>query len=106
MQQVTGAINLPVRYASADEPTLRGGAWIAQQGAWSHTGSDHENRTESVDEEAGLVSLKGIGWSVEYGAMSGKQTLSSNPMGTLPAEGGNCRLNCSAQGVRTARRRG
>jgi predicted AAA+ superfamily ATPase len=31
VQQVTGAIKLPVRYASADEPTLRGGEWIAQQ---------------------------------------------------------------------------
>ena len=31
VQQVTGAVKLPVRYASADEPTLRGAEWIAQQ---------------------------------------------------------------------------
>lgn len=31
VQQVTGELNLPVRYASADEPTLRGADWINQQ---------------------------------------------------------------------------
>ncbi len=31
VQQVTEAAKVPVRYASADEPTLRGADWIAQQ---------------------------------------------------------------------------
>ena len=31
VQQVTGELSLPVRYASADEPTLRGPDWINQQ---------------------------------------------------------------------------
>ncbi len=31
VQQVTGELSLPVRYASADEPTLRGADWINQQ---------------------------------------------------------------------------
>lgn len=31
VQQVTEAAGMPVRYASADEPTLRGADWIAQQ---------------------------------------------------------------------------
>jgi predicted AAA+ superfamily ATPase len=31
VQQVTGALDVPVRYASADEPTLQGPDWIAQQ---------------------------------------------------------------------------
>jgi predicted AAA+ superfamily ATPase len=31
VQQVTEAVSVPVRYASADEPTLRGADWIAQQ---------------------------------------------------------------------------
>jgi predicted AAA+ superfamily ATPase len=31
VQQVAGATRIPVRYASADEPTLRGAEWIAQQ---------------------------------------------------------------------------
>ena len=31
VQQVVERLELPVRYASADEPTLRGGEWITQQ---------------------------------------------------------------------------
>lgn len=31
IQQVTGELELPVRYVSADEPTLRGTDWIGQQ---------------------------------------------------------------------------
>jgi uncharacterized protein len=31
VQQVTAELGVPVRYASADEPTLRGADWIAQQ---------------------------------------------------------------------------
>jgi predicted AAA+ superfamily ATPase len=31
VQRATGLLEFPVRYASADEPTLRGGDWIAQQ---------------------------------------------------------------------------
>lgn len=31
VQQVTGALAMPTRYASADEPSLRGAEWIAQQ---------------------------------------------------------------------------
>ena len=31
VQQVTGDLSLPVRYASADEPTLRSADWISQQ---------------------------------------------------------------------------
>lgn len=31
VEQVTGVLDLPVRYVSADEPTLRAGDWIIQQ---------------------------------------------------------------------------
>ena len=31
VQQVTAELNVPVRYVSADEPTLRGADWINQQ---------------------------------------------------------------------------
>ena len=31
VQQVTGGLGIPVRYVSADEPTLRGADWIGQQ---------------------------------------------------------------------------
>lgn len=30
-QQVTEAVEIPVRFASADEPTLRGAEWIEEQ---------------------------------------------------------------------------
>jgi len=31
VQQVTAQLRVPVRYVSADEPTLRGPDWISQQ---------------------------------------------------------------------------
>jgi len=31
MQQVTAALEVPIRHASADEPTLRAAGWIDQQ---------------------------------------------------------------------------
>jgi predicted AAA+ superfamily ATPase len=31
VRQVTASLHIPVRYASADEPTLRGGGWVAEQ---------------------------------------------------------------------------
>src|SRR5437762_5551459 len=31
VQQVSEAVGMPVQFASADEPTLRGAEWIAQQ---------------------------------------------------------------------------
>jgi uncharacterized protein len=31
VQQITGELDVPVRYVSADEPTLRGTDWIGQQ---------------------------------------------------------------------------
>lgn len=46
VQQVTGGLSLPVRYASADEPTLRGADWISQQ--W-------EAARLEASEEAGAV---------------------------------------------------
>lgn len=57
-QQVAEQIHLPVRYASADEPTLRGSDWVAQQ--WE---------TARLDAAAGGAVLvldeiqKATGWS-------------------------------------------
>ena len=31
VQQVTAVVKVPVRFVSAEEPTLRGAEWIAQQ---------------------------------------------------------------------------
>jgi predicted AAA+ superfamily ATPase len=59
VQQVTDALALPVRQASADEPTLRGADWIAQQ--W-------EAARLSIDDAEGAVLVldeiqKIPGWS-------------------------------------------
>ncbi|MBI4915866.1 MAG: ATP-binding protein [Acidobacteria bacterium] len=58
VQQVAEGAGVPVRYASADEPTLRGGEWIAQQ--W-------EAARLEIGAEPGLLVLdevqKVAGWS-------------------------------------------
>lgn len=50
--QVTNALDMPVRYASADEPTLRGTAWVAQQ--WEAA------RLEGHDVDGGVLVLDEI----------------------------------------------
>jgi len=46
VQQVTDQLGLPVRYVSADEPTLRGTDWISQQ--WEAARLEATGRTGSV----------------------------------------------------------
>src|SRR2546423_13447483 len=46
VQQVTGDLSLPVRYASADEPTLRGADWISQQ--WEAARLDASGKAGAV----------------------------------------------------------
>ena len=46
VQQATEGLPLPVRYASADEPTLRGADWIAQQ--WDAARLTVSNETAAV----------------------------------------------------------
>jgi predicted AAA+ superfamily ATPase len=48
VQQVVGASALPARYASADEPTLRGRDWIAQQWDAARLESTAAGRSGSV----------------------------------------------------------
>jgi predicted AAA+ superfamily ATPase len=58
VQQVVAAAGVPVRYASADEPTLRGAGWIAEQ--WEAA------RLETGDKPGILVLdevQKVVGWS-------------------------------------------
>lgn len=52
VQQATRTLRLPVRYASADEPTLRGADWIAQQ--WDAA------RLESAGHAGGVLVLDEI----------------------------------------------
>ena len=58
VQQVTGQARLPVRYASADEPTLRGPDWVAQQWEAARLAAGREGAILVLDEIQ-----KALGWS-------------------------------------------
>jgi predicted AAA+ superfamily ATPase len=58
VQQVTDAAKFPVRFASADEPTLRGADWIAQQWETARLLAPREGAILVLDEVQ-----KAIGWS-------------------------------------------
>src|SRR5438093_12588479 len=58
VQQVTGQAGLPVRYASADEPTLRGPDWVAQQWETTRLAAGRDGAILVLDEIQ-----KASGWS-------------------------------------------
>lgn len=58
VQQVLEQSRLPARYASADEPTLRGPDWVAQQWEAARLGADPEGGVLVLDEIQ-----KAVGWS-------------------------------------------
>ena len=58
VQQVTEAAKLPVRFASADEPTLRGADWIAQQWEAARLAVGADGAILVLDEVQ-----KAVGWS-------------------------------------------
>ncbi len=58
VQQVTEAAKLPVRFASADEPTLRGAEWIAQQWEAARLAAGPHGAILVLDEVQ-----KAVGWS-------------------------------------------
>src|SRR5579863_2361897 len=58
VQQVTEDLTVPVRFASADEPTLRGADWIAQQWEAARLSGGHAGAILVLDEVQ-----KAIGWS-------------------------------------------
>src|ERR687887_524881 len=58
VQQVTEAGKLPVRFASADEPTLRGAGWIAQQWEAARLAMGPDGAILVIDEVQ-----KAVGWS-------------------------------------------
>src|SRR5437879_13264794 len=58
VQQVIERIDAPVRFASADEPTLRGADWIAQQWEAARFSADKSGAILVLDEVQ-----KAIGWS-------------------------------------------
>lgn len=76
VQQVTDALALPVRQASADEPTLRGADWIAQQ--WEAA------RLSIADAEGAVLVLDEIqkipGWSETVKRLWDEDTRAKRPL--------------------------
>jgi len=58
VQQVTAQSGLPIRYASADEPTLRGPDWVAQQWEAARLATGRDGAVLVLDEIQ-----KAVGWS-------------------------------------------
>src|SRR5262245_7598350 len=58
VQQVCAVAKVPVQYASADEPTLRGSSWIAQQWDTARSIAVHGEAVLVIDEVQ-----KASGWA-------------------------------------------
>lgn len=58
VQQVTEGLGVPVRYASADEPSLRGPEWVAQQWEAARLAAGSHGAMLVLDEVQ-----KAIGWA-------------------------------------------
>lgn len=75
VQQVAAAAGVPVTFASADEPTLRGPAWIAQQ--W-------EQARLSLAAQGGLLVLdevqKAVGWAESVKRLWDEDTRTRRPL--------------------------
>ena len=76
VQQVTGELSLPVRYASADEPTLRSPDWISQQ--WEAA------RLEATGKEGAVLVLDEIqkipAWSETVKRLWDEDTRKKRPL--------------------------
>lgn len=76
VQQVTANLNVPVRHASADEPTLRGAEWIGQQ--WEAA------RLEATDQHGAVLVLDEIqkipAWSETVKRLWDEDTRSRRPL--------------------------
>mgnify|MGYP003493161602 FL=1 len=76
VQQVTDALALPVRQASADEPTLRGADWVAQQ--WEAA------RLSIEDAEGAVLVLDEVqkipGWSETVKRLWDEDTRAKRPL--------------------------
>lgn len=75
VQQVTGQAGVPVRYASADEPTLRGTEWVAQQWEAARLSAGREGAVLVLDEIQ-----KAIGWSESVKRLWDEDTRAKRPL--------------------------
>lgn len=75
VQQVTDAAKLPVRFASADEPTLRGAEWIAQQWEAARLAAAAGEAILVIDEVQ-----KAIGWAESVKRLWDEDTRARRPL--------------------------
>jgi predicted AAA+ superfamily ATPase len=75
VQQVTGAAGLPVHFASADEPTLRGTEWIAQQWEAARLAAGSRGGILVIDEVQ-----KASGWSESVKRLWDEDTRARRPL--------------------------
>ena len=75
VQQVTETIDLPVRFASADEPTLRGADWIAQQWEAARLSASSKGAILVLDEVQ-----KALGWSESVKRLWDEDTRAKRPI--------------------------
>ncbi len=75
VQQVTEAAKLPVRFASADERTLRGAEWIAQQWEAARLAAGPGGAILALDEVQ-----KAIGWSESVKRLWDEDTRARRPL--------------------------
>src|SRR5213594_1641229 len=75
VQQVTEAAKVPVRFASADEPTLRGAEWIAEQWEAARLVTGREGAILVLDEVQ-----KAVGWSESVKRLWDEDTRARRPI--------------------------
>jgi len=75
VQQVTEGLTVPVRFASADEPTLRGADWIAQQWEAAGLSSGRRGSILVLDEVQ-----KAVGWSESVKRLWDEDTRAKRPI--------------------------
>jgi len=75
VQQVTEGAEVPVRYASADEPALRGAEWIAQQWEAARLAAGPGGAILALDEVQ-----KAAGWSESVKRLWDEDTLAGRPI--------------------------
>src|SRR5438093_9515031 len=78
VQQVTEAAKVPVRYASADEPTLRGAEWIAQQWEAARLTADSGGAILALDEVQ-----KAVNWSEAVKRLWDEDTRARHPLNVV-----------------------
>lgn len=75
VQQVAESLTVPVRFASADEPTLRGADWIAQQWEAARLSSGPAGAILVLDEVQ-----KAVGWSESVKRLWDEDTRAKRPI--------------------------